>query len=116
MNSEKLQYKMIQNTVLFLHTSSIESKKEIQKTIPFITASRSIQKLKDLYSENYVTVLEEIKEDSSKWKYIFCLWIGKLSIVKMAVLCKTVYIFSIRPIKIPVTFFAELEKLTFNCL
>ena len=115
-NSEKLQYKMIQNTVLFLYTSSVESKKEIQKTVPFITSSRSIQKLEDLYSENYITVLKEIKEDSSKWKDIFCLWIRRLSIVKMAVLCKIVYLFSIKSVKIPVTFFAELEKLIFNCL
>ena len=52
---------MIQNTVLFLYTSSVESKKEFQKTVPFLTASRSIQKLEDLYSENYITVLKEIK-------------------------------------------------------
>jgi len=107
---------MIQNTVLFLYTSSVESKKEIQKTVAFITSSRSIQKLEDLYSENYITVLKEIKEDSSKWKDIFCLWIRRLSIVKMAVLCKIVCIFSIKSVKIPVTFFAELEKLIFSCL
>lgn len=36
--------------------------------------------------ENYVTLLEEIKEDLSKWRDIQCLWFGRLNIVKMSIL------------------------------
>ena len=109
------KYKITQNTIVFLYTTGIESKKEIKKTVPFILASKSMQELKDLYSESYTTLLKDIKEDLNKWKDILCLWIWRLNI-KMAILCKTVYIFNMMSIKIPVTFFAELEKLIFNFL
>ena len=39
-----------------------------------------------LYAENYKTLIKEIKEDSKKWKDIPCSWIGKINIVKMAIL------------------------------
>ena len=40
--------------------------------------------MKDLYSENYKTLMREIKEDTNKWKHIPCSWIGRINIVKMA--------------------------------
>jgi hypothetical protein len=39
--------------------------------------------MKDLYSENYKTLKKEI-EDTSRWKDLPCLWIGRINIVKMA--------------------------------
>ena len=62
----------------------------MKKTIPFTTATKRIKylelnitkKVKDLYTENYETLLKEIEEDTNKWKDILCSWIGRINIVK----------------------------------
>ena len=46
---------------------------------------------KDLYSENYKTLMKEIKEDTNRWRNIPCSWIGRINIVKMAILPKAIY-------------------------
>ena len=43
---------------------------------------------KDLYIENYKTLMKEIKEDTNKWKNISCSWIGRINTVKMSILPK----------------------------
>ena len=57
--------------------------------------------MKYWYTENYDTLMKEIKEDTNKWKDSLYLWIGRPSIVKMFILPKAFYGFNVICIKIP---------------
>ena len=94
MNTVKLQdTKSTHRNPLHTYTLIIRKKREIKETIPFTIATERIKYLgiylpketKDLYIENYKTLVKEIKEDTNRWRNIPHSWIGRINIVKMSI-------------------------------
>jgi hypothetical protein len=80
----------------FLYTKDKWTEKEIREITPFTIITNNIKYLggtltkevKDLYDKNFKSLKKEIEEDLRKWKDFPCSWIGKINIVKMAILRK----------------------------
>ena len=90
--SEVARHKInIQKSIAFLHSNNKTLEKE-HKNMFNLT-----KKVKDLYAKNHKTLIKEIKEDSKEWKDIPCSWIGRINIVKVAILPKAIYRFIISP-------------------
>ena len=112
-----------QKSKAFLYTNNKTVGSEIRKKIPFDIATRKIKYLinltkevKDLYSKNYTILKKEIKEDTNKWKHILCSWIGRINIIKISILPKAISRFNEIPLKIPMTYFTDIEQTFQKCI
>jgi hypothetical protein len=107
--SKVARYKIYSDkSVTFLYSKNKEAEKEIRETTPFTIFTTNTKYLsmtltkqvKDLYDNNFKSLKKEMEEDFRRWKDLLCSSIGRINIVKMAILPKAIYRFSAIPIKI----------------
>ena len=98
----------MQKSQAFLYTNNRQTESQIKSKLPFTTATKRMKYLgiqltkdvKDLFKENYKTLFKKIREDINRWRNIPCSWLGRINIMKMAILPKVIYRFNAIPIKL----------------
>ena len=88
----------VQKSQAFLYTNNRLKENQIKNEMPFTIATKRIKYLgiqltrnvKDLFKENYKPLLNEIREDTNRWRNILCSWLGRINIMKMAILPKVI--------------------------
>ena len=88
-----------QKSIAFIYINNEKSEREIKESIPFTIATKRIKYLginlpketKERYTENYKTLMKEIKFDINRWRDIPCFWVGRINILKMSMLPNAIY-------------------------
>ena len=99
----------VQKSQVFLYTNNRLRESKIKNELPFTIAAKRIKYLgiqltscitspnttvKDLFTEHYKPLLNEIREDTNRWRNIPCSWLGRINIMKMGILPKVIYRFN----------------------
>ena len=96
--SKVVGYKIqTQKFLALIYTNNEKTERKIKEIIPFTIVTQKIkylgtnlpQKTKDLYIENYKTLMKEIKDDTNRWRNITCSWIRRINIVKTSILTQS---------------------------
>jgi hypothetical protein len=97
--SEVAGYKINSNkSMAFLYTKDKQAEREIRETTPFSVVTNNIKyfgvtvtkEVKYLYDKNFKSLKKEIEEDLRRWKDLPCSWMGRINIIKMALLTKAI--------------------------
>ena len=103
------------------YTPITDKQSQIMSELPFTIATKRIRYLglqltrdvKDIFKENYKPLLKEIREDTKRWKNIPCSWLGRINIMKMAILTKVIYRFNAITIKLPLILSQNYKNLPY---
>ena len=74
----------VQKSQAFLYTINSLKESQIKNKLPFTIATKRIKyqgiqltkDVKDLFKENYKPLLNEVREDTNRWRNIPCSWLG----------------------------------------
>jgi hypothetical protein len=104
----------------FIYSKVKLGEKEIRETTPFkifmnIIACLGVTVTKPVTDQNFKFLKKKI-EELRRWKDLPCSWIGRINIIKMAILPKAVYRFNAIPTKTPNNFFIVLERAIYKLI